>query len=100
MRIALRVLTDEGTGEMIVGLSRNELDVLTLESRARCGLSSPTSVNTTPPHVTRTVERAAKPAPGVDHDAALLVAALEAVEARRAAIEWLLEADLLHLCLV
>jgi hypothetical protein len=100
MRIALRVLTDEGTGEMIVGLSSTEVDILTLESRARGGPSSPTSVNTTPPHATRNVGRATKPAASVDHDAALLPAALEAVEARRVAIEWLLEADLLRLCLV
>jgi hypothetical protein len=35
-----------------------------------------------------------------DHDATLLVAALEEIESRRAAIEWLLEADLLCHCLV
>jgi len=34
------------------------------------------------------------------HDATLLVAALEDLEAKRVAIEWLLEADLLCLCLV
>jgi hypothetical protein len=34
------------------------------------------------------------------HDADLLVAALEDIESRRAAIEWLLEADLLCVCLV
>jgi len=34
------------------------------------------------------------------HDPTLLVAALEEIEARRAAIEWLLAADLLCLCLV
>ncbi|MGB9331555.1 MAG: hypothetical protein WCB10_12370 [Steroidobacteraceae bacterium] len=34
------------------------------------------------------------------HDADLLVAALEDIELRRAAIEWLLEADLLCVCLV
>ncbi len=34
------------------------------------------------------------------HDATVLVAALEEIEARRAAIAWLLEADLLRLCLV
>ena len=33
-------------------------------------------------------------------DASLLVAALEDIEARRAAIEWLLDANLLCLCLV
>ena len=34
------------------------------------------------------------------HDPALLVAALDEIEARRAAIEWLLNADLLCLCTV
>jgi hypothetical protein len=34
------------------------------------------------------------------YDAELLVAALEDIELRRAAIEWLLEADLLCACLV
>lgn len=100
MRIALRVLTDEDTGEMIVRLSSNEMDTLTLDSRAASGLASPPSVNTTPTRVTRGVELATKPDPSVDHDPTLLVAALETVEARRAAIEWLLEADLLGLCLV
>ncbi|MBV8144458.1 MAG: hypothetical protein JO184_05570 [Gammaproteobacteria bacterium] len=37
---------------------------------------------------------------GAEHDATLLPAALEEVAARRAAIEWLLEADLLAACLV
>jgi hypothetical protein len=35
-----------------------------------------------------------------EHDATLLVTALEDLQARRAAIEWLLDADLLCLCLV
>ena len=34
------------------------------------------------------------------YDADLLVAALEDIESRRAAIEWLLEADLLCACMV
>lgn len=38
--------------------------------------------------------------PRAEHDATLLVAALEHLEAQRAAIEWLVEADLLRLCLV
>jgi hypothetical protein len=38
--------------------------------------------------------------PTVDHDSSLLVAALEDIESRRAALECLLEADLLRLCLV
>ena len=36
----------------------------------------------------------------VDHDATLLVAALEEIDTRRTALEWLLEADLLGRCLV
>lgn len=35
-----------------------------------------------------------------EHDATLLVAALEELAARRAAIEWLVQADLLCRCLV
>jgi hypothetical protein len=35
-----------------------------------------------------------------EHDANLLVAALEEIEARRAAIEWLVDANLLCRCLV
>ena len=34
------------------------------------------------------------------YDADLLAAALDEIESRRAAIEWLLEADLLRVCLV
>jgi len=49
-----------------------------------------------------TIGCAAPPAiyePSAAHDGSLLVAALEEIEARRAAIEWLLEAELLSLCL-
>lgn len=38
--------------------------------------------------------------PAAAHDPTLLVAALEEIAARRAAIEWLLNADLLCLCTV
>jgi hypothetical protein len=38
--------------------------------------------------------------PSAAHDASLLVAALDEIQARRAAIQWLLEAELLCLCLV
>jgi len=48
--------------------------------------------------------RSARPSIGaaltVDHDATLLVAALEEIDTRRTALEWLLEADLLGRCLV
>ena len=38
--------------------------------------------------------------PQAGHDATLIVAALEDLEAQRAAMEWLLDANLLHLCLI
>jgi hypothetical protein len=38
--------------------------------------------------------------PATDHDATLLVMALEEIQARDAVLEWLLEADLLRACLV
>jgi len=37
--------------------------------------------------------------PWAAHDASLLVAALDEIEARRAALQWLLEAELLWLCM-
>jgi hypothetical protein len=49
-----------------------------------------------------TISDAAPPAiyePLAAHDPSLLVAALDEIEARRAAIQWLLEAELLCLCL-
>ncbi len=66
---------------------------------ARCGRSSPTSGKRIRPGTTRTRGPATESDPGAAHDAALLVAALEAIESQRAALEWLLEADLLRLCL-
>jgi hypothetical protein len=61
-----------------------------------------------PPSLTEPIEpdisRCKLPArssdPASEHDATLLVAALEDLEAQRAAIEWLVEAQLLHVCLV
>ena len=38
--------------------------------------------------------------PTADENITLLVAALEEIESRRAALEWLLESDLLRFCLV
>jgi hypothetical protein len=78
----------------------NEMDTLILDSRARCGPSSRTAGDPAPPDLTRGTGPVTKADRAVDHDATLLVAALEVVESRRAAIEWLLEADLLCLCLV
>ena len=39
-------------------------------------------------------------ASAADHDATLLVAALEEIDTHRTALEWLLDADLLRRCLV
>jgi hypothetical protein len=70
------------------------------------GLTKP-NVLRQPPSLAETIDadifrelpaRSADPA--AEHDATLLVAALEHLEAQRAAIEWLLDADLLCLCLV
>jgi hypothetical protein len=83
-----------------VGLSSNETDILIHGSPARCALAPPARGHTTPPNTTRSGEPETESEPEVDHDATLLVAALEVIESRRAAIEWLVEADLLQLCLV
>lgn len=86
---------------MIAGLLSKETDILIHGSPAGCGLASPPRGHTMPPaDTTRTGETETESDPGVDHDATLLVAALEVIESRRASIEWLVEADLLHLCLV
>jgi len=70
------------------------------DSPARRGLSTPPRAERIPTDATCSHELATTADATVDHDATLLVAALEAVESRRATIEWLLEADLLRLCLV
>ena len=70
------------------------------DSPAHSGLSSPRTGERTRPDVRCSEEPAAKSDPRVDHDETLLVAALEVIESRRTALEWLLEADLLRLCLV
>lgn len=50
--------------------------------------------------ISRCESPARRPDAASEHDAALLIAALEDLEAKRAAIEWLLDAQLLHVCLV
>jgi hypothetical protein len=52
------------------------------------------------PEITRRAQPAIGSDPATEHDGTLLVAALEDIQARRAALEWLLEADLLRACLV
>ena len=70
------------------------------DSPAGRRLSSPKNGARKRPDVRRDGPLATKSDPGIDHDETLLVAALEVIESRQAAIEWLLEADLLRLCLV
>ena len=52
------------------------------------------------PDVSRCELPARNADPDSEHDAALLIAALEDLETKRAAIEWLVDAQLLHVCLV
>jgi hypothetical protein len=72
---------------------------LNQDSAARGGFPPPQ----TPRRIRSETNRSGEPGNGsvpmVDHDPTLLLAALEEVQARRLAIEWLLEADLLRLCL-
>ena len=89
-----------GSDGKFLGLLSDETDTLIHGSPARCGLASPPRGHTMPADTTRTGETETESDPGVDHDSTLLVAALEVIELRRESIEWLVEADLLHLCLV
>ena len=74
--------------------------MVTLDSPARRGPSLPTRWERKRSDLVRSAELADGSAPSVDHDSSLLLAALEDLELRRAALEWLLEADLLRLCLL
>lgn len=79
----------------------SDMYILIHDSPAHGGLSPPRTAERTRPDVRCSEEPAAtKSDPRVDHDETLLVAALEVIESRRTALEWLLEADLLRLCLV
>ena len=78
----------------------SDMYILIHDSPAHPGLSSPRTAERTRPDVCCSEEPATRSDPRVDHDETLLVAALEVIESRRTALEWLLEADLLRLCLV
>ena len=78
----------------------SDMYILIHDSPVHRGLSSPRAGERTRPDVRCSEEPATKADPRVDHDETLLVAALEVIESRRTALEWLLEADLLRLCLV
>ena len=69
-------------------------------SPAPRALQRPSRPETVEPDSTGCASLAMSSASTAAHDPTLLVAALEEIEARRAAIEWLLDADLLCLCLV
>jgi hypothetical protein len=65
------------------------------------GMLPPSSIpETTNPGVTCGAKLRSRSEATAGYDADLLVAALEDIESRRAAIEWLLEADLLCVCSV
>lgn len=76
------------------------MEVVIEDSSARCGLAARHMSRRTQSKTPRSEARNAPHEPLPDHDPALLLAALEAVEVRRLALEWLLEEDLLRLCLV
>ena len=76
------------------------MEVVIQDSAARCGLAARHMTRRPRTRTTPREKERSEPAAALDHDPALLVAALEAVECRREALEWLLEADLLRLCLV
>ena len=61
---------------------------------------SPASLATNEPDLNSSVPVLGLADPAPAHDPTLIVAALEEIEARRAAIEWLLNAELLCLCSV
>jgi hypothetical protein len=75
------------------------MSMVTLDSPAR-GPSPPTWREKPRSDLIRSREQADNPDPSVAHDSSLLLAALEDIELRRAVLEWLVEDDLLRLCLV
>ena len=69
-------------------------------SPAQGVLRSSSTPETTEPGMASGAKLGSRSETTAGYDADLLVAALEDIELRRAAIEWLLEADLLCVCLV
>jgi len=67
---------------------------------ARCGLAARHMARRMRSETTRSEELGSDLNPLADHDPALLLAALEVIDSRRLALEWLLEADLLRDLLV
>ena len=66
-------------------------------------MGTPTAPHSTAPRGLQLTSRPVPTEPGIStaaHDPTLLVAALDEIEARRKAIEWLIDADLLCRCLV
>lgn len=72
---------------------------LNQDSAARGGFPPPHMPRRIRSETNRSAELGSGSDPTLDHDPALLLAALEEIQARRLAIEWLLEADLLRLCM-
>jgi len=69
-------------------------------SPAQAALRPMSMRETTEPGIASGAKLSSRSEATAGYDADLLVAALEDIELRRAAIEWLLEADLLCVCLV
>jgi hypothetical protein len=67
---------------------------------ARCGLAARHMTRRMRSETTRSEELGGDLDPLLDHDPALLLAALEVIDSRRLALEWLLEADLLRYLVV
>ena len=66
-------------------------------------MSTTTAPHSTPPRGLQLAPRLTPAEPDISaaaHDPTLLVAALDEIEARRKALEWLVDADLLCRCLV
>ncbi len=75
------------------------MDVVMEDSVARCGLAARHMARSTWAQPACGEDRS-DPDPALAHDPALLLAALEALDSRRLALEWLLEADLLRYCML
>ena len=76
------------------------MHVLMEHSTVRCGLAARHMLGRTGTERARSETAGIDADPALDHDPTLLLAALQAIDSRRRALEWLVEADLLRLCMV
>jgi hypothetical protein len=88
---------------MLIALTKGEVPMysVTVPDSPAQGVLPPSPMpETIKPGMTSGAKLRSRSEATAGYDADLLVAALEDIESRRAAIEWLLEADLLCVCLV